>query len=130
MSLSPIKAPVVSLTLKLYPHRLLLVGSRNCLFHNQTEINEYKLAVWYTQLLVYGIPSCWFMVYPTVGLWYTQLLVYGIPSCWFMVYPAVGLWYTQLLVYCCVEQVYHVSICCLVKEIFMYIKIYFIIDII
>jgi len=54
----PLKALDFSLSKKLYPHCLVLVGSRNgykldlhdqnCLFHNGTKLNEYKLAM------------CWF----------------------------------------------------------------------
>ena len=41
------KTPVVSLSETLKPHCSVLVGSRNrlenCLFHNETNIDEYKL---------------------------------------------------------------------------------------
>jgi len=51
---APSRSPVVSLSKKLYSHCLVLVGSRNglkrdlhkhknCLFHNRTKINWYKL---------------------------------------------------------------------------------------
>ena len=53
MGAMPSKAPIVSLRKKLYLYHLVLVGfsntfkcdlhKQNCLLHNQTEINEYKL---------------------------------------------------------------------------------------
>ena len=50
---APLKAPVVSLSKKRYPHCLVLVGSRNGFtrdLHNRTKINKYELSTTFRRL--------------------------------------------------------------------------------